>query len=171
MCHRFGGRRSPAEPRETRVIEIRRQVETDWPIEQVATYLCDFTTTADWHPNTVCCSRLDAGPLRVGSEFDNVQRVGFVRSSHRYRVTDLRPGQSITLRSRSRAADLIETMTFHVAASGGTDVTYVARVKFRGLARTGESIMRRLITRIGDDAAAGMARILAHLDASTHSIV
>jgi carbon monoxide dehydrogenase subunit G len=168
---RFGGRPSIALRRGTPVIEIRRRVETDWPIEQVATYLCDFTRSADWRPHTVRCSRRDSGPLRVGSEFDNVQRVGVIRSSYRYRVTELRPGRSITLHSRTGTAEITDTLTFDVAASGGTDVTFVAKVKFRGLAKAGESIMRTLLNRIGDDVAAGMARVLAHLDASSHSIV
>jgi carbon monoxide dehydrogenase subunit G len=152
------------------VIEIRRHVETDWPIEQVATYLCDFTTTADWDPHTVRSSRRDSGPVRVGSEFDNVQKVGRVRSSSRYRVTELRPGRSITLRSSTRSVELTDILSFEPAASGGTDVTYVAKVKFKGLAKAGESFMRALLNKIGDDGAAGMSRVLGHLGSSTHSV-
>jgi hypothetical protein len=165
-----GERRKTAQHRATPVIEIRRHVETDWPIEQVAMYLCDFTTTAAWHPHTVGCSRLDSGPLSIGSEF-SVRRSGVMRASSRYRVTDLHHGRSITLRSRTRAAELTDTMTFDVLASGGTAVTYTTRASFKGLARAGESVLRSLLNRVGDDGAAGMAHILAHLDASTHAVV
>jgi hypothetical protein len=59
------------------MIAIRRRIEADRPVEQVADYLSDFTTTAAW-VHTVSCTRLDSGPLRIGSEFDNVQRVASV---------------------------------------------------------------------------------------------
>ncbi|MDQ2750738.1 MAG: SRPBCC family protein [Actinomycetota bacterium] len=152
------------------MIEIRRQVETDWPIEQVANYLCDFTTAAAWDPRMVRCLRLDFGALRVGSEFDIVQRRGRLRSPSRYQVIDLDPGRSITLRSSTRAIECTDTMTFEAASSGGTTVTYETSVRFKGLAKAGESMMRTVVNRIGDDIAAGMSQVLAHLDATTHSV-
>lgn len=172
LGYRIGraSRNSRATQRATPVIEIRRHIQTDWPIEQVAIYLCDFTTVAEWDPHTVRCSRVDSGPLRVGSEFDNVQRVGPVRSSSRYRVIDLRPGRSITLRSSTRAVEFTDTMTFDTAESGGTAVTYVAKVEFKGLAKAAESFLHTLLHKTGEDGAAGMSRVLGHLDASTHSI-
>ncbi|MDQ1741971.1 MAG: hypothetical protein QOE23_310 [Pseudonocardiales bacterium] len=74
-----------------------RSVTVDQPVDKVAAYLCDFTSTADWDPHTVSCRRLDDGPLGVGARFENVQRLAGHESTLVYEVTEHQPGRRIVL--------------------------------------------------------------------------
>jgi hypothetical protein len=65
-----------------------RTVIVDRPVDKVAAYLSDFSTSAEWDPHTVTCRRLDAGPLGVGARFENVQKVMGRESPLTYEVTD-----------------------------------------------------------------------------------
>jgi carbon monoxide dehydrogenase subunit G len=144
------------------VIEVTRSVETSTPVELVASYLSDFTTTASWDPHTRSCRRIDDGPVALGSEFDNVQRIGPLRSTFRYRVTQFDPGQLIVLESDSSSLHATDMMTF-ATAPAGTTVTYTARFELKGLARLGEPVLRRFMNKIADDGAAGLRRSLESL--------
>jgi carbon monoxide dehydrogenase subunit G len=144
------------------MIRIERTVSVDRPVGEVAKYLSDFRTTEQWDPHTVRCSREDTGPVAVGSRFTNVQRIGPVRSSFEYHVVDLDPGRSIRLASSSSSVDLTDTMTF-TGDENRAEVTYVAELELKGPARFAEPVMRRLMNRIGDEGARGMAEALYRL--------
>lgn len=145
------------------MIEIVRRVQTDHPVQQVAAYLSDFSTTAAWDPHTVSCERLDAGPLATGSEFENVQRVGPRRSTFRYRVRDYQPGRFIQLHSSGRLMSLTDTMRFEATPGGGTEVIYTALFELKGPLKLSEPLMRRSLGRLCDDGAAGIRRTLQQL--------
>ena len=142
------------------MIEIIRQVETRAPREIVAPFLTDFTTTAEWDPHTQACSAVGDGPVAVGREYDNVQRIGPMRSRFRYRVREFEPGRRIVLASESSLLAATDAMEFADRAGGGTRVTYTARFRLKGVARLGAPVLQRLVNRIGDDGAAGMRRRL-----------
>jgi carbon monoxide dehydrogenase subunit G len=143
------------------LIEVTRRVRTSTPVELVSSYLSDFTTTVTWDPHTASCRRVDDGPIAVGSVFDNVQRIGPMRSRFRYRVEQYEPGSRIVLTSQSGGVDLRDTMTFAADRDGAvTTVTYTARLRLKGVAKVSAPIMRRLLNRIADQAAAGMQQRL-----------
>lgn len=134
------------------------------PLHEVAKYLSDFRTTEQWDPHTASCSRTDTGPLGVGSRFVNKQKIGPVRSSFNYEVSDFEPNRRITLRSHSGSADLTDTMRFE-GDDTNTTVTYVAEFEFKGLVRRVEPLLEKMLNKIADDGARGMESALQRLPA------
>ena len=148
------------------MIRIERSVTVDRPVDEVAKYLSDFRTTEQWDPHTSECSREDTGPIHVGSRFTNKQRIGPLRSSFDYRVVDLEPGRSITLKSDTRTLELTDTMQFS-GDDRRTSVTYVAELKLKGVTRFAEPVMRKMMNKLGDDGARGMTEALQRLPESS----
>ncbi|MGN6160146.1 MAG: SRPBCC family protein [Marmoricola sp.] len=153
------------------MIEVTRVVRTSAPVDAVAAYLSDFTTTAEWDPHTASCTRVDAGPIAVGAEFDNVQRIGPMRSTFRYRVEEYRPGERIELHSSSRTLEATDVMVFDAdgstgASASGTRVSYTAKLQLKGLAQLAEPVLRRMMDKIADEGAVGMQRELDALAAT-----
>lgn len=75
---------------------VRRTVTVERPVQAVADYLSDFTTSARWDPYTVECDRLDDGTA-VGARFENIQKIAGRRSHLLYRVSEFEPGVRIVL--------------------------------------------------------------------------
>ncbi|MGN6609865.1 MAG: SRPBCC family protein [Jatrophihabitans sp.] len=144
-------------------ITIERTVRTARPVGEVAKYLSDFRTTAQWDPHTKSCKRTDSGPLRVGSEFDNTQSLGPLTTTLHYRVVSLDEGRSISLRSEGGAVTATDSMRFDEQPDGGTLVTYRAEFEFAAPLRPLEPVLRRLLEKVGDDGKAGMERALEQL--------
>jgi len=144
------------------MIRVERTVTVDRPVDEVAKYLSDFRTTAQWDPHTASCERTDTGPLGVGSRFVNKQKIGPLRSSYTYEVREFVPGKHIELQSRSGMADLTDSMYF-TGNDAQTTVTYVAQFDFRGLARAAEPVLKQLLNKIADDGARGMNEALQRL--------
>ena len=142
------------------MIEVVRTVHTKTPIERVEPWLADFTTSQEWDPHTVTCERVDSGELRVGSEFDNTQQIGPMKTTLRYRVESRQPGSKIVLVSKSRLMTATDTMTFQTAGDGGTSVTYSARFELNGPAKLGEPGLKKMMDKVADEGAAGMQRCL-----------
>jgi carbon monoxide dehydrogenase subunit G len=144
------------------MIRIERTVTVARPVAEVAHYLSDFRTTEQWDPHTASCTREDTGPLAVGSRFVNQQKLGPLRPSFTYEVIDYEPGESITLHSESRSADLTDSMAF-ADSDGGTTVTYTAQFEFKGVTRFAEPLLKPMLNKIGDEGAAGMEAALKRL--------
>lgn len=149
------------------MIEVVRRVRTSCPLEAVADYLSDFTTTAEWDPHTASCTRVGDGVgIRVGVAFDNTQRLGPWHTTMRYTVSDFAAGSGIALRSSSRLLDAEDSMSFDADTDGGgTTVTYTARFSLRGPGALAEPLLRAVLNKVADDGAAGMQRALDALDA------
>jgi Polyketide cyclase / dehydrase and lipid transport len=160
------------------VIIVTRTVHTAAPADRVAAYLSDFTTSATWDPHTAACRRVDDGPLTQSAVFDNVQRIGPIRSRFRYQVQHYAPGHKIVLISDSRTLTATDTMVFRdnsedrrlpgypepPAVDGpqpaGATVVCTAQFDLKGAARPAEPLLRRVMSKVADDGADGMRRTL-----------
>lgn len=135
----------------------------------VAAYLSDFSTREQWDPHTESCRQLQAGPVKEGSTFENVQRLGSMRLRYLYTVQSFEPGRVICLVAESRSFVATDTMTFHSTDVHGrhewTDVTYTVSLQLKGAARLSGPLLARLMDRLADEGAAGMRTTLARLAA------
>ena len=145
------------------MITVQRSVDTSAPREQVAAYLSDFTTSAEWDPNTKECRKLDDGPVQVGTRFDNVQKIGPGSATLRYEVVEYTPGRTVELHSDGKLLNSKDRIEFADGPDGGTRVSYTARLSLKGPARVAEPLMRRAMTQVADEAAACMKQRLAAL--------
>jgi carbon monoxide dehydrogenase subunit G len=140
-----------------------RTVTTSQPVDKVAEFLSDFTTTAEWDPHTVSCTRLDDGPLGVGARFENVQHLVGRDSTLTYEVTEYEPGRRIVLEGGNDTVRSRDEMLFDGTADGGTQVTYNVEIELRGLAKLGQPALAVGLKKVADEGADGMQRRLAAL--------
>jgi uncharacterized protein YndB with AHSA1/START domain len=143
------------------VITIERTVRSDRPVEQVFGYLSDFTTTTEWDPGTVRTVRLD-GDGGVGTTYYNTSRFGRRETELTYTVRELVPNERIVLDGQNSTVQATDTMTFR-AASSGTEVTYRAEFKLKGIAALAAPLLKRRFARLGDEAERGLRDALERL--------
>jgi carbon monoxide dehydrogenase subunit G len=142
---------------------ISRTVTVDRPVDKVAAYLSDFSTSAEWDPHTVSCRRLNDGPVAVGARFENVQTLMGRQSALTYEVTHYEPGHRIVLEGGSETVHTRDEMIFAATADAGTAVTYTVDVELRGLATAGRPMLPAVMKKIADEGAAGLRQRLLQI--------
>ena len=135
-------------------------VETRRKRDDVAAYLSDFSTTAEWDPGIVEAQRLDHGPLGVGSRFRLVARFLGRSTELTYEIVRYEPGELVTLRGENASVVSLDTMRFTAAPNGGTRVAYEADLTLKGSLRALDPLLRLAFNRVGDRAAAGLRTTL-----------
>ena len=125
-------------------------------------YLAEFTTVAEWDPGVSAATRLDSGPVAVGSQFRVVVKTGPLV----YEVRELEPGRRIRLVAESSSVRSDDVIT--VTADGaGASVVYDADLTLRGFAVVFSPLLGLVFNRIGDKAAAGLRAKLDELAAGS----
>jgi uncharacterized protein YndB with AHSA1/START domain len=142
-------------------MRVQRTVVTDQPLGKVFDYLSDFTSTTDWDPGTVTTVR-QHGDGGVGTSYLNTSEFLGRQTELRYVVQELVPGERIRLRGENKTVISVDTMTFHPAGAG-TEVTYTAEFAFKGAARYLSPLFRPALTRLGNQAEAGLRQALSRL--------
>jgi hypothetical protein len=142
-------------------LRLTKTVTTAKPLDEVFTYLSDFTTTTEWDPGTVRTVRT-AGDGGVGTEYLNTSTFAGRQTQLTYVVLDLIPNHRIRLRGENNSVIAHDTMTFR-AVGGTTEVTYTADFAFKGMARLVAPLLRPAFTRLGNEAETGMTAALARL--------
>ena len=138
---------------------VERTVTTPTPLDRVWAYLSDFTTVAEWDPNTPD-SRLVEGEGEVGSKYA-ITSVFRKRTTHlEYVVTEREPLEHFALDGENRTVSVVEDMRFAATPEGGTRVTYRAEFTFHGAAKLAAPFLGGALTGIADDAERGMQKAL-----------
>lgn len=118
---------------------IVKTLTTTWNPERAFAYMADFSHAAEWDPGVDAASRLDGGEVGRGSVFDLTVVIGGRRTPMRYEVTEYAPGR-IVFSSRSATLESVDTVT--VSSQGDvTEVTYDARINFRGALRIADPLL------------------------------
>lgn len=138
---------------------IVKTIKTSWSAEEAFAYMADFSHTAEWDPGVVEARREGAGAIGLGSVFDLTVRLGRRRMPLRYQVTDIAPGR-ITFAALSTTLTSVDTIT--VASIGDiVEVTYDARLHFRGLLRLADPLLTLGFRGVADRAIQGLERRLS----------
>ena len=115
------------------------KVTTSWSPAEALAYMADFSHTVEWDPGVIEAHRLDDGEIGKGSAFILTVRAAGRRLPMRYEITEF-CADRVTF--AARMATLASTDTVAVAALGGTtEVTYDARINFRGLLRLADPLL------------------------------
>jgi Polyketide cyclase / dehydrase and lipid transport len=118
---------------------VIKTVTTTWSPERAFAYMADFSHTAEWDPGVAAATRVDGGDIGEGSAFELTVLIGGRQFPMRYEVTDYAPGRVI-FSSRSATLESVDTVT--VTRQGDTsEVTYDARINFRGLLRIADPLL------------------------------
>jgi Polyketide cyclase / dehydrase and lipid transport len=138
---------------------VVKTVTTAWSPGRAFAYLADFSHAAEWDPGVAEATRVDGGDVGQGSVFGLTVLVGGRRLPMRYEVTDYAPGR-VTFSSCSAALQSVDTVT--VTRRGGTtEVTYDARINFRGLLRVADPLLALGFRGVAERACRGLEHRLA----------
>jgi Polyketide cyclase / dehydrase and lipid transport len=138
---------------------VVRSVSTTWSPDHAFAYMADFSHAAEWDPGVAEATRLETGPVGQGSQFDLLVLVAGRRVPMRYVIIDFAPGR-VTFSSRSANLESIDTVTV-VGKGALTEVTYEARITFRGILRIADPLLILGFRRVADRAMKGLEDRLA----------
>jgi len=80
------------------MIHIAATETIEKPVEQVFAYLMDRENTPKWQSGVVTSKLVTPGPLRKGSKFDEVVKVGLWRLASTCEITDVEGSRRIAFR-------------------------------------------------------------------------
>jgi hypothetical protein len=139
---------------------LHERVATRLPVEAAFAFLADFTNAEIWDPGTATSTRLDDGPLAVGSRFAlGVRMTGSVRPMT-YEIVRFEPNRRVVLEGRGSGVAATDTLTFEPTPDG-TVIDYVADIRLLGWRRLLQPFVGGAFSRIAEAARAGMERTLA----------
>ena len=139
---------------------LHEQVETRLPIDAAFAFLADFGNAPTLGSGTVTSTRLDDGPLRVGSRFAVGVRMGDAIRPMTYEIVALEPDRQVVLQGIGSGVAATDTMSFE-RTPDGTRIDYTADIRLLGWRRVLEPFARGTFSRIARAARAGMERALA----------
>ena len=142
-------------------MRLQKTVVVDKPLENVFTYLADFTTTTEWDPGTVR-TVLERGDGGVGTTYLNTSKFLGRSTQLTYVVRELVPDERIRLQGENKTVVAVDTMSFRTVEAG-TEVTYSAEFTFKGATRFLAPLFRPAFDRLGQQAQAGLSEALNRL--------
>jgi carbon monoxide dehydrogenase subunit G len=148
---------------------LSRSLTVSTPLEQVAEFLSDLTTSPQWDPHTVRCRRLDDGPVAVGSRYEHTRGYQGFDVTIEMAVDSYEPLRHIAWSGGNAYATGREELRFDLAGAGGTVVTHTVDVELSGIARLGNAMLPAVMQRIADDGTETMRLALEQLAAHPDS--
>jgi hypothetical protein len=143
------------------VAKYRTTIESTWSPQAAFEYLSDFGNTRQWDPSVARAHKLGDDPVGHGSAFQVVTRFWGREFELEYRITEYRPGERVVMTAETPRLRSVDEITFEPTAAGGeTCVTYDATLTLNGPYRLADPLLQRAFNRLGDAAAAGLAREL-----------
>ena len=127
----------------------------------VVDYLADFTHAEEWDPGTESCTRLDSGPIQVGSRFHNEAKIAGVSTELVYELVTL-DADKVVLRGENDSATSTDTITV-TPKDGGSEITYEAVIEAKGVGKLAEPLMKLVFERIGSETEEKMTEVLNRL--------
>ncbi|MGH3545727.1 MAG: SRPBCC family protein [Mycobacteriales bacterium] len=143
------------------MVDVERTFTVNQPVEVVHNYLKDFGHACDWDPGTVSCTRLDDGPVRVGSHWRNVSELRGRTTELAYRLERLE-SQRLTFVGKNKTATSTDDITL-TPVGETTSVTYHAHIVFHGIAKLADPFFKRVFEKLADETVEGITREVAAL--------
>jgi carbon monoxide dehydrogenase subunit G len=128
------------------------------PPDVVIDYLKDFSNAEHWDPGTETCTRLDQGPVQVGSRWHNESKIAGVSTELTYELTELTE-RRIVLIGKNDTATSTDTITVN-PHDDGSEVTYEAVIEMSGAAKLAAPLVKVVFEKIGSDTEEAMTAVL-----------
>jgi carbon monoxide dehydrogenase subunit G len=126
--------------------------------DTVLEYLQDFGNTEEWDPATQRTTRIDAGPIGVGSSWHSASKILGVTAELTYTLTAVESDKLVFL-GRNEGATATGTITVR-PVGGGSEVTYHVELEMHGLAKLMTPVMRIEFEKLGNETAARLTDVL-----------
>jgi carbon monoxide dehydrogenase subunit G len=146
-----------------RMPTVSRTFTVTSPPTQVLAYLRDFANAQEWDPGTQSCTRIDNGPVTVGSSWHNVSRIAGVSTELTYVLkesTDTR----LVFEGSNNSATSTDTIVI-TPVEGGARIDYRADLAMHGLAVLMSPGMKVLFEKIAGDTENQLTEVLNSLPA------
>ncbi|GGU40754.1 SRPBCC family protein [Lentzea flava] len=141
-------------------VDVERTFTVASSPEGVVEYLRDFSRTEQWDPGTVTCTRLDEGPVEVGSRWRNVSTFLGRKTELVYELTRDDP-QGLQFVGRNDTATATDDISITAGpAPGTTRIAYHAHLEFTGLAKLGAPVAKLALEKLGNDTEKSLIRVL-----------
>ncbi len=150
--------KSVFEKKEVHMVSVNRTFAVAKPIEEVVKYLSDFSHAPAWDPGTVTCTRIDSGPVKVGSKWNNVSKFRGRETTLEYRLICLEPGR-LVLEGVNKTVTSTDDMTF-TALPEGTRVSYTATLDFTGIIKFFGWVLKGEFNKLGDQVEKQMPAVI-----------
>lgn len=134
-------------------------VSTGKSVEEAFDYLADFSSVSEWDETAVRAQMLGEHP-GLGTEFEVVVRFAARELPFLYRTTTFERPKRLVFRAESSTVVSEDTITFRPVAQGGSEVTYEADLRPKGVMKLADPILALAFKRLGDNAKAGLKREL-----------
>jgi hypothetical protein len=141
------------------VARYQTTVLSSLPAEEAFAFIADFSNCPNWDPNTRRATRVDDGPVGVGSSFDLLTAFAGREVELRYTIVEHEPPRRVVLRAEQPRYTSLDTIAVSPSATGSS-VHYDARLSFAGAARLLDPVMQLLFRRVGNRARDGMKAAL-----------
>ena len=141
-------------------VDVERTFTVASTPEGVTEYLRDFSRAEQWDPGTVSCTRLDDGPVGVGSRWRNVSSFLGRKTELVYELTrDDEHGLQFV--GRNDTATSTDDISISAGPEPGTTrIAYHAHVEFNGLAKFGAPVAKLALEKLGTDTERSLTRVL-----------
>ncbi len=143
------------------MVHVTRQFTVRADPARVVDYLKDFSHAEVWDPGTVSCTRLDDGPVQVGSRWRNVSKLIAIKTELEYELRELREDGMVFVGTNKTATstDRIDV----VPHPDGARITYDATVEFNGAAKFADPLMHVVFLKLARDTVRDLTRTLERI--------
>lgn len=131
------------------------------PPATVIDYLKDFANAETWDPGTERCSRVDSGPITVGSSWHNVSKIMGVRTELDYTLSELTNDRLVFVGTNDKATST-DSITVRPAGDG-SEVTYHVDLAMHGIAKLGTPLMKLVFEKLASDTTKQLTKVLDNL--------
>lgn len=135
------------------IVEVKR------PVDEVFSYVSDFTTTEEWDSTAISASKLSSGPLGVGTQFKVVCALPVGSVTLLYTLEKLQDNKCIELRGRCTFFEVHDIITLSSTATG-TRIDYRAEFQFKPLISSVAALSSKGMEKMGRESVAGLAEAL-----------
>lgn len=140
------------------MIQHEGTVHLNCPIEQVFAFLMDTTQLTTWQPNLVKIDKLTEGPLRMGSRFQEVRRLGRKESAIQGEIIALEPNKRFETRTLTKPQ--VTVSYFLEPDEGGTQLKHRFIMLTSGFMRLLEPLIAKSIREESELEFANLKRVL-----------
>ena len=97
-------------------------IHLNQPVEQVFAFLMDTTKLTAWQSNLIKIDKITEGPLRMGSRFQEIRRLGIKESEIQAEITAFEPNKRFETRTLTKPQ--VTVSYFFEPEDGGTRVKH-----------------------------------------------
>jgi carbon monoxide dehydrogenase subunit G len=140
------------------MVNVSRTFTADVPRDVAVDFLADFGNAEEWDPGTESCTRIGHGPVEPGARWRNVSKILGRRTELTYVLAEKRH-DGVTLEGSNKTATSIDDIGVR-SVPEGSRIVYRATIRFHGVARLADPVMRLVFERLAGKTADQMTRAL-----------